>query len=107
MKLRLSDNALRLRLLPQDLAALSRGGELREAIAFGAGDHEVLRVALICSPDAASIHARLDGKAITVFVPQEHAMAWLSGPEEGMEAVQDIGGGAGLRILIEKDRGRR
>jgi hypothetical protein len=100
MKLRIDHNELRLRLAPDDVAALSRTGLVEEQVDFTAG--VAFRYRLEAS-DAACIGARLQDGDLIVDVPRALLESWAEDDRIGFEEVQPTGTGASLRILVEKD----
>lgn len=103
MKLRVKHNSIRLRLTQREVARLAETGRVEEEIEFGAGPQQQFIYALENSVDENEISAVIDGRRITVFVPQTTAETWINSDDTGIEAEQNTGGGKTLRILIEKD----
>jgi hypothetical protein len=106
MKLRIRGNSIRLRLVRSEVARLAAEGRVEERIAFGAGDADGLTYALVLSPEASAVTARLTPGAITVVLPAGVAATWAGTDEVTITAEQPgVGpqGGDVLRILVEKD----
>jgi hypothetical protein len=104
MKLRIRGNTLRLRLSRSEVDEVAERGEVRDGIAFGAGLAERLGYALVTSDAASVTTARLEGGSVEVIVPRALAREWAASERVGFEAEQSIGGGgAVLKILVEKD----
>jgi len=104
MKLRMTQNSLRLRLSQSEVAQIGAGQRVEEAVAFGNAAKQSLAWALVPSHDAKKVSAHLDEGEITVTLPVATARAWAVGNEEGLEQSQALGNGNCLRIIIEKDR---
>lgn len=100
MKLRIRGNSIRLRLSQGEVARLAEVGRVDDAIVFGPAQQ--LAYSLVAG-DVSAPRAVLEGSAIVVTLGREHARAWASSDEIGIEAAHDLGNGATLSILIEKD----
>lgn len=105
MKLRVKDNALRLRLDQEDLAALQDTGRVEATTPFGNGVR--FRYALEVSAEVDRLTAQMEGGRIAVYVPDALAETWMQTDRVGLEAEQAIEEGAALRLLVEKDLGCR
>lgn len=106
MKLRIRGNSIRLRLVRSEVARLAAEGRVEERVVFGAGDGDGLTYALVASPEATVVAARLSAGAITVMLPARIAESWAGTDEVTIAAEQPgVGpdGGDVLRILVEKD----
>jgi hypothetical protein len=97
MKLRIQGNSLRLRLTRNEVAQLHDGGRVESSIEFGPG--RTLTYALESSPQAASVVASFDGRAIFVAVPTPLITTWAEGDTISIEGPLQ----AGVQVLIEKD----
>lgn len=100
MKLRIQDDALRLRLSRGDLRALDRTGAVEAAMHVGPGKALVYR---LCVADGDRLGAELDGAMVTVSVPRDWVVGWVDDERVGFEGTQDAGDGRTLAILVEKD----
>jgi hypothetical protein len=103
MKLRLIHNSIRLRLTKGEVDRIAESGSVEETIVFGPQPDQAVTYAIKTSTTDADIHAAIDTNWITVVVPERIAANWAATKQVGMEAVQEIDGGAALQILIEKD----
>jgi hypothetical protein len=103
MKLRITSNSIRLRLLRSEVERFARAGQISEEIEFGTDRSSYMRYSLVTSPEAESITARFRGNEISIVVPRAIATRWTSSDEVGFESEQSIGSGESLKILVEKD----
>ena len=94
MKLRLTSRDLRLRLSPQDVAALAAGTDLQETLSLPTGK---VTFGLAC--EGTEIGAELRQDSLRVWVPAADARRWAQSDEVTLCAeLPDC------QILIEKDR---
>lgn len=100
MKLRISGNSIRLRLLRSEVKTI------------GAGRPIEVQTALLPSPLAYRLETtagalkptvRFANNVVLVVIPWSLATAWASGDEVGIEATIDGAEGSTIRLLIEKD----
>jgi hypothetical protein len=103
MKLRISGNSIRFRLTPSEVQKLVDGRSVVSSTEFGLAAAQRLTYALETSPEVSAIHACYDNATILVTLPINTVHAWATTDEVGIEENQAIGGGVGLKILIEKD----
>lgn len=105
MKLRLTKGEIRIRLGSAELNDFAVLGRLEETVELGVaagGDFRfVLEKADVPEPSAG-----LENNELTVRIPADSAKRWTSSDLIGIEAGQSTDGET-LRILIEKDLGRR
>ncbi|HVF28377.1 MAG TPA: hypothetical protein VM943_09070 [Pyrinomonadaceae bacterium] len=102
MKLRILGNSLRLRLTRSEVARLGDGGRVEETIHFGANRNLVYR--LEASSDEDAINADYQNDCITVRLPVGAAREWANSERISLGGEQRLdGGGAALKLLIEKD----
>ena len=94
MKVRWTDEALRLRLTPTELAALERGDSLGQRLEVAGGGGWEIRLV----PTGAEFAATWDGGAIVVTVPPDEIARLAETDREGVYAHQP-----GQRLLVEKD----
>lgn len=100
MKIRILDDSIRLRLTRGEVARVGQGEVVEGATRFPGGT--AFRYALE-QGDVDAPGARYDNGRIAVVLPREQARAWAEGNDVGIEARPAVDGGAGLRLLIEKD----
>ena len=102
MKLRLTKGEIRIRLNSAELNDFAVLGRIDEQVDMGGGAFRFAIVrAEVQEPDAA-----LADNNLTVRLPRESVKRWTSSDLIGIESARDIGG-IPLRILVEKDLGRR
>ena len=100
MKLRCTENSIRLRLRKSDIAELATEGVITETIAFPCSNDLSfeLRVAKV-----KKVEAKFANGVIVVNLPQETGMNWINSNQVGIETEQPLAENAALYILIEKD----
>ncbi|RMG61733.1 MAG: hypothetical protein D6722_19255 [Bacteroidetes bacterium] len=102
MKLRLSDNTLRLRLSPAELETFGRVGELTSVIRFTPDQNFTCRLQRVKGvTDTLGVH--YTGGVLSIHVPDAQADAWTQTDQVGLEAENDLGDGEFFRVLVEKD----
>lgn len=102
MKLRLSDDTLRLRLSPAELDTFARLGELSSAIRFTPEQHFTCRLQRDPDP-AATLALYFSGPVLTLHIPAAAADAWTRTDQVGFELASDLGEGEQFRVVVEKD----
>ena len=100
MKLRIQDDALRLRLSRGDLHSLGHTGAVEATMHVGPGQVLVYR---LCASDVGRLGAEMEGGTVTVSLPRDWVDGWADDERVGFEATQDAGAGRTLAILVEKD----
>jgi hypothetical protein len=103
MKLRISGNSIRLRLLRSDVANLLEKSRIEERIHFSGEDEAFLVYALECDAGVQSVGVRYTPHEVTVAVPGEIARQWARSEEVGIYAAVAIGAHGSLQITVEKD----
>jgi hypothetical protein len=97
MKLRIQGNSVRLRLTQKEVALVRDRGLVESAIEFTPG--RPLVYLLEGSPDAETMSANFDGRAIRVTIPMHQMTDWVESDRVGIEARSQTG----VELLIEKD----
>jgi|SRR5450755_507292 hypothetical protein len=97
MKLRIQGNSLRLRLTQKEVALVRNRGLVESHIEFGPGGS--LAYLLNGSPNAETMSATFDGRAIRVTIPMYQMTDWVESDQVGIEAQSQ----AGVQLLVEKD----
>jgi hypothetical protein len=100
MKLRCTENSLRLRVRKSDLEVLKTAGRVAQAVTFA--PYQVLTFVLQSSSTTA-IQAQFENGTITVLLPSQETAAWIDNQQVGLEQFQLLPDGQKLHILIEKD----
>jgi hypothetical protein len=99
MKLRCSENSIRLRVRKSELKGLKTEHVIEEKVQIGAA---VFRFVLRNSKDAV-VNASFENGAITLHVPTKELEQWMNSEQVGIEVEQPLEEGGILRLLIEKD----
>ncbi|MCB0654080.1 MAG: hypothetical protein KDC85_22565 [Saprospiraceae bacterium] len=99
MKLRCSQNSLRLRVLKSETETLKRGEELVEKVHVGTA---VFSYGLTQS-ESGAVYATFEKGHIEVHIPKNELAVWLDTEQVGIEVKQPLEDGGTLQILIEKD----
>jgi hypothetical protein len=97
MKLRIQGNSLRLRLTQKEVARVRDGGPVESFIEFSPG--HPLAYLLEGSPNAETMSATFDGRAIRVTIPMHQMIEWVESDRVGVEARSQTG----VELLVEKD----
>ena len=100
MKLRCTNNSLRLRVRKSDLDTLQQEGIIAESLTFAPQIH--FRFSLKISPDLAEVKAIFENNEIRVLLPIQQAQTWINTNQVGIQVTQPVDSEA-LDILIEKD----
>jgi hypothetical protein len=100
MKLRCIDNSIRLRLKRSDVDTLAKEKYLSISVGFpgGAFLKYELRIASV-----KSIEAIFNNGLISIRLPENKAMEWITSEEVGMDKEIELPDGQILSILVEKD----
>lgn len=100
MKLRCSENSIRLRLRKSEVEKLKEVQVLKENVQVGL---DVFSYG-ISKTDAAAIHATFDDGCILLHIPEKEMTQWVNDTEQvDMSTEQLLKNGQHLSILIEKD----
>ena len=102
MKLRIRGNSIRLRLTKSEVERLGATGGIEDAVEFGTGSSR-LRYELRTTPSGGETRAKFEDHCLSVSIPGGDADSWIRSEQVGIEAMQPIGDGNFLRILVEKD----
>jgi hypothetical protein len=103
MKLRLSGQSIRLRLLRSEVAQLIDTGCVQESLFLGAESGDTLSYALETDAQAADMEIRHSNGKIAVLLPYELAKIWADTEQVGLYATMNIGGNRSLDLIVEKD----
>ena len=101
MKLRCTQNSVRLRVRKSDLQTLIQTGQVEETVQFG--PKNLFRFILKIDSSSNAVHATFDDRGIIVFLPKKEAENWAKSSQVGLETTQALSNGAELHLLIEKD----
>jgi hypothetical protein len=97
LKLRLSANAIRVRLNRREVDRFATEGRVGEEITFAGGSR--LNYALVASAAAGSVMANFDGGSLVIEIPETRGMEWACSEQVAIDAAP----AEGPKILIEKD----
>ncbi len=103
MKVRLTENHIRVRLRRSDLKSLLAKGAIALGLTFPDGTK--FGVCLSLSKSTPTLIISKNAHQIEIMIPQHSAMVWASTNQVGFYESIDIKGGAPLSIAIEKDLG--
>lgn len=97
MKLRIQGNSLRLRLTQKEVALARNCGLVESRMEFAPG--RSLIYLLEGSPNAETMSASFDGRAIRVTIPMHEMTGWTDSDRLGIESRSQTG----MQLLVEKD----
>ncbi|MEM7373615.1 MAG: hypothetical protein AAF587_33635 [Bacteroidota bacterium] len=100
MKLRCTQNSIRIRVRKSDLHSLAQEKVIREHVHIGKDEVFWFELAIT---DNADIDVRFQGGGLRVMLPVEQAAAWMESQQVGMEYARPVEGEEVLHVLIEKD----
>lgn len=103
MKIRIKGNSIRVRITRSELARLSERCRIEEASQLGAGEENRLVFALEARLDAGGVDLRRSGNEVLIVLPAGDVATWRATEQVGIDGSVDVGGGARLAILVEKD----
>ena len=102
MKLRIRGNSIRLRLTKSEVVQFDKTGKVEEIVEFGF-EKAYLGYQLHSSPDDVRIEAKFEDDLLCITIPKKEADNWVNSERVGIDAVQEIGDGRSLHVLVEKD----
>ncbi len=103
MKLRISGNSIRLRLLRSEVAKFVATGRIEERVNFAPGDEAFLTYALEHDSGLESVAVRHKASEVIVVVPSEAATSWAETEQVGIYSAVEVGGHGSLEVVVEKD----
>lgn len=103
MKLRISGNSIRLRLLRSDVTALIETGRVEATIFFGPETRTFLRYGLEHRSGPTQVEVVSAPSEFTVVLPAQQANAWAETEQVGIYATVDLRGNGKLDVIVEKD----
>jgi hypothetical protein len=103
MKLRISGNSIRLRLLRSEVTTFIETGRIEQTIHFTAGDHDLLIYGLEHESDLADVEVRHKQSKVIIALPRRQAILWAETDQIGIYSKIDIGRYGSLDIIVEKD----
>ncbi len=100
MKLRCTENSIRLRLRRSDVEKLATNEKVSVQIGFPAGSFLTYELSI---GSQSSLTALFESGLISIALPQTVAKKWITTDEVGISDELRLPNGAALSILIEKD----
>ena len=100
MKLRCTENSIRIRVRKSDLTQLEQQGEIVESIQFPAGNQFSFALKIDSNTQ---ITASFQNGLVSVSLPELIARNWIETNEVSLETEQPLEQGTNLHLLIEKD----
>lgn len=101
MKLRIYNNAIRLRLQQSEMTELETQQAVVSLTHFPNG--KVFRYKLLVESDATEISAVFEHDAIVVSIPVDAAKHWFRPTQVGLDTQLLLEDGSYLKVLLEKD----
>lgn len=103
MKLRIQGNSLRLRISPEEVEELRNNPHIVQKVRFDVNSDGALYYELMFAESVSVIEATFKANRISIVIPLNEGMQWLNSESESISTEQQVDG-AGLSILVEKDR---
>ena len=101
MKLRIRDNAIRLRLMRGEVDALRNDGLVSAQTGFPGG--RTFSYVVESSPASFKPAAFFSDNVVTVRIPETTVLAWATSEQVSIEGEQVLDDGETLSLLVEKD----
>lgn len=101
MKLRIKDNAVRLRLTRSEVDSLRESGVVAAKTGFPGGRE--FRYQVESSPASVKPAAFYADNTLTVRLPEAAVLAWATSEQVSMPGEQILDDGGQLQVLVEKD----
>lgn len=101
MKLRIRDNAIRLRLMRGEVDALRNDGLVSAQTGFPGG--RTFSYVVESSPASVKLAAFFSDNVVTVRIPETTVLAWATSEQVSIEGEQVLDDGETLSLLVEKD----
>ncbi len=101
MKLRIRDNAIRLRLMRGEVEALRNDGLVSAQTGFPGG--RTFSYVVESSPASVKPAAFFSDNVVTVRIPETTVLAWATSEQVSIEGEQVLEDGETLSLLVEKD----
>lgn len=102
MKLRITQNSIRIRIRKSELATLQDNLIIEDFVKFPGSD-TIFKYALEMNDARKSVSANMSGSELTVSLPNQTAKDWMGTNTVGIESQIPLADGEQLHILIEKD----
>lgn len=101
MKLRCTENSIRLRLRKSELQTLSEKNNIQESLSFLGGAKLIFK--LSTNTTIEEVEANFQNNTLEVSLPLFKSNEWINSSQVGIEVHQKISETEKLHILIEKD----
>ncbi len=101
MKLRTTNNSIRIRIRKSELLQLRKDGKVEERINFG--NEVVFSFALVIDEETEVLNGSLVGHSLIIRIPNTIGIKWIDSNEVGIESVSKVSETEELHILVEKD----
>ena len=101
MKLRIRDNAIRLRLMRAEVYTLRHDGLVTAHTGFPGG--RTFSYVVESSPASVKPAAFFSDNVVTVRIPETTVLAWATSEQVSIEGEQALDDGETLHLLVEKD----
>jgi len=101
MKLRIRDNAIRLRLMRGEVETLQTEGRVSARTGFPGGGIFSYRVE--SDPASVALEALFGDNVLAVRIPETSVLAWATSEQVSIEGDLLLDDGETLRLLVEKD----
>ena len=101
MKLRIRDNAIRLRLTRGEVEDLRNDGLVAARTGFPGG--RTFSYVVESSPASVKPAAFFSDNVVTVRIPETTVLAWATSEQVSIEGEQTLDDGETLHLLVEKD----
>jgi len=101
MKLRCTENSIRIRIRKSELDELAKTKRVEEKVRFG--NQVVLTFALSINETIPQVGATLLDNNLVVSLPKDAANKWINSNQVSIEVNNPTGNDQSLHILIEKD----
>ncbi len=103
MKLRMKDNSLRIRITQSELNRLTHEGEIKACTRLGPDPTQVFHYGLRLDEKQKELGVNYHCNVLMVTITASMMAEWKEDDKVGFDAAFDIGDGAYLQIVIEKD----
>jgi hypothetical protein len=103
MKLRITNNSIRFRVLRSEVTELIKSGRIEETIHFTSDRQPSLTYALEKEIGLMSMQLRYEPSEVAILLPNEEAEAWATGNHVGIYATVARGENGTLSLVVEKD----
>ena len=101
MKLRTTNNSIRIRIRKSELALLKNDSKIEEVIYFP--NDVQFAFALAVAKEVEEISVSLNQNTLTILIPHNIAIGWINTNQVGIEYNLPISIDKNLHVLIEKD----